>query len=112
MSSVAEKLVCVPTQRYDAPSGKVRKRFVGILSLEIDEVCARKCNDDRMIIFQSIILQHAQGVNNSTQIQKRILFQLDLWNCGAFDKLVKDTYNYAMEYLRKSCGNQTMEEHH
>ena len=26
-----EKLVCMPTQRYDAPSGKVGKIFVGIL---------------------------------------------------------------------------------
>ena len=27
------------------------------------------------------------------QIWKRIFFRLDLWNCGAFDELVKDTYN-------------------
>ena len=33
-------------------------------------------------------------------------------NLGAFDKLVKDTYNYAVEYLRKAHGTQTMEELH
>ena len=31
-----KKLVCITTQCYDAPSGKVRKRFVGILSVELD----------------------------------------------------------------------------
>ena len=57
-----EKIVCIPTQRYDAPSGKVGKRFVGILSVELDGICARKWNTERVIFFQSVILQRAQGV--------------------------------------------------
>ena len=69
-----EKLVCMPTQRYDAPSRKVGKIFVGILSVELDGVRARKWNDDRVIVFQSIILQRAQGINNYAQIRKRVLF--------------------------------------
>ena len=68
------KLVCMPTQLYDATLGKSRKRLVEILSVEIDGVCDRKWNTERVIIFQSVILQYAQGVNNSAQIQKRILF--------------------------------------
>ena len=107
-----EKLVCLPTQHYAAPSRKVGKRFVGIMYVELDEVHARKWNAERVIVFQSVILQRTQGVNNSAQIRKRILFRLDLWNLGAFDKLVKDTYNYAVEYLRKAHGTQTMEELH
>ena len=78
MASAVEKLVCFPTQRSDAPSRKVGKRFVGILSVELDEVRARKWNTDRVVIFQSVILQRAQGINNSAQMQKRVLFQLDL----------------------------------
>ena len=74
MESAEEKLVCMPTQRYDAPSGKVRNIFVGILSIEIDGVCVRKWNADRVIVFQYVILQLAQGVNNSAQILKRVLF--------------------------------------
>ena len=62
------------TQRYDIPSGKVGKRFVGILYVELDGVCARNWNAERVIVFQSIILQRAQGVNNPAQIWKRILF--------------------------------------
>ena len=81
MASAVEKLGCMTTQRYDAPSGKVRKRFVGILSIELDGVCARKWNDERVIVFQSIILQRAQGVKKSAKIRKRIFFRLNLWNC-------------------------------
>ena len=62
----------MPTQRSDAPSGKFGKRFTGILSVELDGVHARKWNAERVIIFQSVILQRTQGVNNSAQIQKRV----------------------------------------
>ena len=58
--------------------------------------------------FQSVILQRAQGINNSTQIFKGILFRLDFWN----RELLKNTYNSAMRYLRKACANQTEEQHH
>ena len=91
MASAVEKLVCFPTQRSDAPSRKVGKRFVGILSVELDEVRARKWNAKRVVVFQSIILHCAQGVNNSVQICNCILFQPDLWNRGEFDEIVNDT---------------------
>ena len=54
-----EKLVCMPTQRYDATYGKVGKRFVVILSVELDGFCARKWNAERVIVFKYVILQHA-----------------------------------------------------
>ena len=96
-----EKLIYMPTQRYDAPSGKFGKIFVGILSVELDGVRARKWNTERVIIFQSIILQRTQGVNNSAQIRNRILFQLNLWNRGAFDNLVKGNSKFRYGIPRK-----------
>ena len=39
------------TQYYDAPSGKFEKKFVGILSVKLDGVHARKWNDERVIVF-------------------------------------------------------------
>ena len=69
-----KKLVCMPTQSYDAHYGKVWKKFVGILSVELDWVRARNWNAERVIVFKSVTLQRAQGVNNSAQIRKRILF--------------------------------------
>ena len=69
-----EKLVFMPIQHYGAPSGKVGKIFVVILSVELDCVRARKWNAEGVILFQSVILQYVQGVNNSAQIRKHILF--------------------------------------
>ena len=77
---------------------------MGILSVELEEVRGRKWNADRVIVFQSVILQRAQGVNNSAQIRKHVLFLLHLWNREAFDNLVKDTYNSANGYLGNIVG--------
>ena len=84
MASTVEKLVCMPTQRYDAPSGKFGNRFVGIMSVELDRVCARKWNAERVIVFQSVILQRAQGVTNSAQILKHIFVYS---TCGIVERL-------------------------
>ena len=106
------KIVCMSTQCYDTPSREVSKSFVGILSIELDGFCASKCNVERVIVFQSIIIKRSQGVNNSAQIHKRILFRLNCWDRGAFDKLVKYTYNSTMGYLRRSRRNQTEGQRH
>ena len=69
-----EKLVFFPTQLYNAPSGKVDKRFVANISVEIDGIRAWKWNSNRVIVFQSVILQHDQAVSNSKYICARIQF--------------------------------------
>ena len=82
----------MPTQRYDVLSKNVERIFVGTLSVELNSIGARKWNPDKVIIFLSVILQCTQGVNNPENICARILFQLDWWNCGAFDELVEGTF--------------------
>ena len=72
MASTVGKLVRMPTQLYDAPSGKVRKRFVVILSVELDGVHSRNWNAEKVIVSHSVILKCAEDVNNSAQICKRI----------------------------------------
>ena len=42
------------TQRYNAPSGKAGKIFVGILFVELDRVCARKWNAEKVIFFNPL----------------------------------------------------------
>ena len=64
----------MPTQRYNVLSGKVRRICFGIIFVEIDGVRARKWNAERLIMFQSVILQRYQGVNYFKYIRVRILF--------------------------------------
>ena len=70
-----EKLVCMPTQRCDATSGKVGKRFVGILSVELDRVRARKWNAERVIIFNLL----------SSNVQKSLLIPRKFESTFCFD---------------------------
>ena len=76
-------------------TGKVGRTFFATLSVELDEVRARKCNSERLIMFQSVFLQRVQGVNNSKHICAHIMCKLSLWNREAFDELVNDTFNVA-----------------
>ena len=55
-----EKLFCIPTQRYDVPSGRVGRIFVEIISLDLDRALAKKWNFERVTAFQSVIFQRAQ----------------------------------------------------
>ena len=71
-----EKLVYMPTQRYDAPSGKFRNIFVEILSVELDGVHARKWNADRVIIFNML----------SSNAQKAKIFTRKFESAYCFDR--------------------------
>ena len=44
-------------RRYDATSGKVGRRFVGMLGDEMQGVRERRWNLKRFIVFQTVILQ-------------------------------------------------------
>ena len=94
------------TGLFNDPTLKVKKKFAGIFSVELDEVHARKWNAERVSFFQSVILQRAQGVNNYAQIQKRVLFLIDLWDRGASDKLMKDTYGGTSLNVFKPCPEE------
>ena len=50
-------VVFMPSRRYNAPSGKVGPRFVGTLGVEMQGVQDGRWNSERLIIFQTVILQ-------------------------------------------------------
>ena len=106
------KNVNIITQRYNTMSRKFGRRVVGTISVDINGVRARKWNSDRVIVFQSVILQRVQGVNNAKHICVRIFFRINNSNHGAFDKIVKYTFNAATGLLAKSCGIQSEEQQH
>ena len=47
----------MPLRRYDAPSGRVGRRFVGTLGAELKGVRDRMWKSERFIVFQTVILQ-------------------------------------------------------
>ena len=57
--------------RYDALSGRVGRRFVGTLGVELKGVRDRLWNSERFIFFQTVILQQAPHVTESQAIRRR-----------------------------------------
>ena len=91
---------------------KTWKKICHTLSVEIDGVRAQKWNYDRVIFYQSFILLCARGINNTKHICTHILFRLDCWNCGAFEKLMKDKFNADTGLLGKSYRIRSKEQRH
>ena len=67
--AIWKKLVCLPTQRYNVTSGQVRKRFVSTLTAEPNGRRGRKWNAERVIVFQTFILQRVRPVTGAKNIR-------------------------------------------
>ena len=59
----------------------------------------RRCNSERFIIFQTVILQQACHVTASHMIQRRINKRLDAWDAGINRMLVEDMLRTCAQYL-------------
>ena len=84
MASAVGKLVCLPTQHYDAYYGKVGKRFVGILSVELDGVRARKWNAERVIFFNPLSSNAHEALTIPRKYESAFCFDS---TCGIVERL-------------------------
>ena len=92
-------LAVMPPRRYDAPSGKVGRRFVNVLVREMRGVLDRQWNSERFIVFQTVTLQRARHVTASWDLRRRIEKRLDAWEAGGQKMLVEDTLRSSTQYL-------------
>jgi hypothetical protein len=53
------QLIVLPSQRYNAPSGAMGRRFVHILTAELEGICLCKWNSERFMVFQMVVLQRS-----------------------------------------------------
>ena len=65
-------LAVMPSRHYDAPSGRVGRRFVGTLGVELKGVRDRLWNSERFIVFKTVILPRSRHVTASQSIRRRI----------------------------------------
>ena len=59
----------------------------------------RRWNSERLIVFQTVILQLARHVTASQAICRRIKKRLDAWGEGKHVMMVEDTLQACEEYL-------------
>ena len=84
-------LAVMPLRRHDAPSGRVGRKFVGTLGVDLKRVRDRLWNSEQFIVFQTVILQRDRNVTASQAIRRRIRKRLDAWAEGKHSMLVEDT---------------------
>ena len=66
--------------------------------MELDVIQAQKWNSNRVIVFQSVIVQLIQLVTGTNNICAQTDFGIDCWNHGTFEKLVNNTYTIVRGY--------------
>ena len=89
----------MPSRRYEAPYGKVGRRYVNALVRELRGVCDRRWNSERFIVFQTVTLQRARHVTASRDIRRRIEKRLDAWEAENYAMLVEDMLRSCTWYL-------------
>ena len=72
-----EKLACLPTQCYDALSGRFEKLVFAETPVELDSIRDQKWSADRVIVYQSVILKHIRTITGAKNIWVKIKFQLN-----------------------------------
>ena len=83
-------LAVISMRRYDAPSGRVGRRFIHALAAELTGFWKRLWNTERSIVFQTVILQPARNVTKSCKIQRQINQWLDAWEAREHEILAED----------------------
>ena len=66
------RMVQLPSTRYQAPPGKIGRRFLTIFTSELRGVRARKWNSERPLVFVATVLQTTPGVRRSRDIRLRL----------------------------------------
>ena len=64
---------------------------------------------ERVIFLKAVIFQPVRLVSSTRNIYDQITSRLELWNKGAYNKLVHDYYSASTEFLGNKRGIQTQE---
>ena len=84
------RMAQIATTRYQAPAGRVGRRFLAILTSEFRGVRERLWNSERPLVFVATVLQTTPGVRRAKDIRLRLAQRMDLWDQGHFKALVDD----------------------
>ena len=84
------RMAQIATTRYQAPAGRVGRRFLTVLTSEFRGVRERRWNSERPLVFVATVLQTTPGVRRAKDIRSRLAQRMDLWDQGHFKALVDD----------------------
>ena len=95
-------LVVITARRYNAPSRRVGHRLVHALAAELTGFWQHHWNTERVIFFQTVILQGSWLITKSCEIRRRVDRQLGVWEAGEHKILAEDTVRTCAQDLSNS----------
>jgi hypothetical protein len=69
-----KRLVVLPPQQYNAPTGPVGKRIVDTMATIIADIKSLTCNTEKLTVFSMVILQRTWTVKRARDVKKRLLW--------------------------------------
>ena len=88
MAELLERNSKPPKQKIQ-PSKKIhRKKFIHLLTTEINNIVQRKSNSKKVIVFMSVILQKSKDIKKSKDVKALLERRMTLWQKEEFDTVV------------------------
>ena len=84
------KTVELRGKQYQLPHGNVGKRFLNILSEEIERCTAGRQTSEREFIFTALVLQRDKMVRKAKDIRPLLSRRMDMWEAGSLSELLQE----------------------
>jgi hypothetical protein len=88
-----ERIVVYPSKTYTIPTGAIDKWFIRELVQLLDNTIEQKCNSDKFIVFQMVILQTGSSANRFWDIKRTIK-----WRWMGSREIQDASRNHTMAY--------------
>ena len=98
-----KEVVNLPNRKYTLPKNNTGKKFIDLLTTEINSVIQRNSNSEKVIVFMSVILQKSRDIKKSKDVKSLLERRMALWQNKEYDTVVKlavfasNTYKYSQK---------------
>ena len=106
-----ERAVRLPFRRYDLPGGNIGRRFVDILTKEVELLASLKECSERLVVFQFVILQKEVLVTKTADVRRLISKRLEMWAEGSYGALFSEAVRASQSHGKRLARSSTPREH-
>ena len=96
---------------YSLPRGPVGRRYVTLLTEEIQHLTQKLYSSERLIVFSSVILQRNKIVKKTRDIKDTLERRLSLWCDEKYDILVQEAVRCDHPFQRIRQGKPKSDDH-
>ncbi|CAA9994685.1 unnamed protein product, partial [Nesidiocoris tenuis] len=85
-----KKAMTLQGRQYDLPQGAVGRRFVTLLTEEIQGVVTGMHMSEKIFVFCATVLQREKHVNSGNDVRRVLTKRMDLWRESKFDEVLQE----------------------